>query len=61
MRRYTLVLAALLALLGQALAENFLYVADHNNGKVIKIKEDGTAGLGCPQWQRPRRAGAAQR
>jgi hypothetical protein len=48
MRRYILALAMLLALLGQALAENFLYVADHNNGKVIKIKEDGTVVWDAP-------------
>ncbi len=42
MFRYLFVLAVLFILLGQAWAENFLYIADHNNGKVIKIKEDGT-------------------
>ena len=42
MHRYFFAFAVLLAVLGQATAENYLYVADHNNGKVIKIKEDGT-------------------
>src|SRR5205814_5636091 len=42
MHRYLFASAVLVAALGQATAENYLYVADHNNGKVIKIKEDGT-------------------
>ena len=42
MHRQLFALATLVIFLGHAWAENFLYVADHNNGKVIKIKEDGT-------------------
>jgi hypothetical protein len=42
MWRCFLAVALVVGLLGQALAEDFLYVADHNNKKVIKIKLDGT-------------------
>ena len=42
MRRCLFAGAILLALLGQAMAEEFFYIADHNTGKVIKIKCDGT-------------------
>ena len=42
MRRLLLLAAALLTLAGSATAETYLYVADHETGKVIKIKEDGT-------------------
>jgi hypothetical protein len=42
MRRFLFAGAILLALLGHAMAEEFFYIADHNTGKVIKIKVDGT-------------------
>jgi hypothetical protein len=42
MFRCLLAVALLIGLLGQVVAEDFLYVADHNNKKVIKIKLDGT-------------------
>jgi len=42
MRKVLFSVAMLLAFIGPALAETYLYVADHNNGKVIKIKLDGT-------------------
>ena len=42
MHRYLIALAALAIMLGQAVADNFIYVADHNTGRVIKIKMDGT-------------------
>lgn len=42
MRWYLFAATLLLVLLRQATAETYLYVADHETGKVIKIKEDGT-------------------
>lgn len=42
LRQTTLVLVALALCLQTALAERHLYVADHNTGKLIEIKEDGT-------------------
>src|SRR5579862_2014452 len=42
MHKHLFGVAMLLVLLGQCLAEDYLYVADHNNKKVIKIKMDGT-------------------
>jgi hypothetical protein len=42
MCKYLFGLALVLVSLSQSLAEDFLYVADHNNKKVIKIKMDGT-------------------
>src|ERR1700678_4546798 len=41
MRTYLGALTAFLIAIGQASADGYFYVADHNNGKVIKINEDG--------------------
>jgi hypothetical protein len=42
MRRLILAAVMLTTLCGTAVAETYLYVADHNTGKVIKIRPDGT-------------------
>jgi hypothetical protein len=42
MHRHLFAGAIVLTLLSQAVAEEFFYIADHNTGKVIKIKADGT-------------------
>jgi hypothetical protein len=42
MLRHLFAVALVLGLLSHVAAEEFLIVADHNNGKVIKIKADGT-------------------
>jgi hypothetical protein len=42
MKRQFLVAMVLMALVGPVFAETYLYVADHETGKVIKIKPDGT-------------------
>src|SRR5437764_5180296 len=41
-------LFALLCASGAAVAEIHIYSADHNNGRLIKIKEDGTLLWDCP-------------
>lgn len=46
--RPTLSLAALLALATPALAEVHVYSMDHETGRLIKIKEDGTLLWDCP-------------
>jgi hypothetical protein len=48
MLRYLLAFVIFAALLGQVVAEDFLYVADHNVRKVIKIKMDGTVVWDAP-------------
>jgi hypothetical protein len=42
MHRHLFAGVLVLTFLSHAVAEDFLYIADHNNGKVIKIKADGT-------------------
>jgi hypothetical protein len=48
MRKFLLATIVMLVLLSHGLAENYLYVADHNVKKVLKIKEDGTVVWDAP-------------
>jgi hypothetical protein len=48
MLKYLFALAVLTVVLGQAVAETFIYVADHNVRKVFKLKEDGTVVWDAP-------------